>query len=136
MGMMLHRKSRRGNGILLRFGFLKTASFRRKMRSRRTKDCEKQGFGGATPPTSRCTKGYRCALLAGMRWDRKKREEPDLFEEKSSFTLGKMGVNQQKRDCIDAVLCAILSYTIAAYGLLPKLLPKPLPKLNRFLHSA
>ena len=48
-----------------------------------------------------------------MRWDRKKREEPDLFEEKSSFTLGKMGVNQQKRDCIDAVLCAILSYTIA-----------------------
>ena len=43
---MLHRKSRRGNGILLRFGFLKTASFRRKMRSRRTKDCEKQGFGG------------------------------------------------------------------------------------------
>jgi len=71
-----------------------------------------------------------------MRWDRKKREEPDLFEEKSSFTLGKMGVNQQKRDCIDAVLCAILSYTIAAYGLLPKLLPKPLPKLNRFLHSA
>ena len=35
---MLHRKSRRGNGILLRFGFLKTASFRRKMRSRRTKD--------------------------------------------------------------------------------------------------
>ena len=48
MGMMLHRKSRRGNGILLRFGFMKTASFRRKMRSRRTKavnelknyDCE------------------------------------------------------------------------------------------------
>ena len=35
---------------------------------------------GATPPTSRCTKGYRCALLAGMRWDGKKREETDLFE--------------------------------------------------------
>ena len=44
--MVLHRKSRRGNGILLRYGSLKTASFRRKMRSRRTKDCEKQGFGG------------------------------------------------------------------------------------------
>lgn len=38
------------------------------------------GVWGATPPTSRCTKGYRCALLAGMRWDGKKREETDLFE--------------------------------------------------------
>ena len=43
---ILHRKSRSGNGVLLRYGSLKIASFRRKMRSRRTKDCEKQGFGG------------------------------------------------------------------------------------------
>ena len=135
MGMMLHRKSRRGNGILLRFGFLKTASFRRKMRSRRTKDCVERGFGGNATNKQmhiRVPVCPACRYTMGQ----KKRKETDLFGEKSSFTLGKMGVNQQKRDCIDAVLCAILSYTIAAYGLLPKLLPKPLPKLNRFLHSA
>ena len=57
MGMMLHRKSRRGNGILLRFGFLKTASFRRKMRSRRTKDCEKQEFGGQRHQQADAQKG-------------------------------------------------------------------------------
>ncbi len=27
----------------------------------------KTGDWGATPPTSKCTKGYRCALLAGLR---------------------------------------------------------------------
>ena len=135
MGMMLHRKSRRGNGILLRFGFLKTASFRRKMRSRRTKDCEKQGFGG-NATNKQMHKRVPVCPACRYTMGQKKRKETDLFGEKSSFTLSKMGVNQQKRDCIDAVLCAILSYTIAAYGLLPKLLPKPLPKLNRFLHSA
>ena len=55
--MTLHRKSRRGNGILFRYGSLKTASFRRKMRSRRTKDCEKQGFGGQRHQQADAQKG-------------------------------------------------------------------------------
>lgn len=44
--MTLHRKSRSDNGILRRHVFFEIASFRRKTRSRRTKECEKQGFGG------------------------------------------------------------------------------------------
>lgn len=92
--MVLHRKSRSGNGIARRFGSLKTASFRRKMRSRRTKECAERGFGGNATNKQmhiRVPVCPACRYTMGQ----KKRKETDLFGEKSSFTLGKMGVNQQ-----------------------------------------
>ena len=92
--MVLHRKSRSGNGIARRFGSLKTASFRRKMRSRRTKDCEKQGFGG-NATNKQMHKRVPVCPACGYTMGQKKRKETDLFGEKSSFTLGKMGENQQ-----------------------------------------
>ena len=92
--MTLHRKSRRGNGILLRYGSLKTASFRRKMRSRRTKECAERGFGD-NATNKQMHKRVPVCPACGYTMGQKKRKETDLFGEKSSFTLGKMGVNQQ-----------------------------------------
>ena len=80
MGMMLHRKSRRGNGILLRFGFLKTASFRRKMRSRRTKDCEKQGFGGQRHQQADAQKGTDVPCLQVLYRIRYKNSYTEFFD--------------------------------------------------------
>ena len=69
-------------------------SFRRKTRSRRTKECEKQGFGGNATNKQMHKRVPMCPACR-YAMGREKREETDLIEEKSSFTLGKMGANQQ-----------------------------------------
>ena len=92
--MRPRRKSRSDNGILRRYGFLKIASFRRKMRSHRTKECAERGFGG-NATNKQMHKRVPVCPACRYAMGQKKRKETDLFEEKSSFTLGKMGVNQQ-----------------------------------------
>ena len=73
---------------------MKIASFRRKTRSRRTKECAERGFGG-NATNKQMHKRVPVCPACRYTMGREKREETDLFEEKSSFTLGKMGANQQ-----------------------------------------
>ena len=57
-------------------------------------ECEKQGFGGNATNKQMHIRVPVCPAC-GYTMGQKKRKETDLFGEKSSFTLGKMGVNQQ-----------------------------------------
>ena len=89
--MTLHRKSRNDNGILRKYGF-ENSIFPQK--DAQPQDCAERGFGG-NATNKQMHKRVPVCPACRYTMGQKKRKETDLFGEKSSFTLGKMGVNQQ-----------------------------------------